>query len=239
MEKREESNMETGNTSEKQENASADGGHDFNYHDHTLVRKNLDIKTGFPDSNQVKSKDIIAITRADDDNPSREDGEVFTVWWIQPTPSARDSLEDGALEKIKNSKNISGLFELKKTHLKTLPAGIEDDFLVQVLPTYLSLPRSSNGEPNVHIIISTKSGTGLAQEKFITTVKPILDGLGLNEASYSTLHTKSPECVLDFAKTKLLDRANNGEKQTVLMLSGDGGVVDLLNGLLSAGKPSM
>jgi diacylglycerol kinase family enzyme len=44
--------------------------------------------------------------------------------------------------------------------------------------------------------------------------------------------TKSAETLRNFAKNTILAGANAGKSQTVLMLSGDGGIVDTINGLL-------
>jgi hypothetical protein len=52
------------------------------------------------------------------------------------------------------------------------------------------------------------------------------------------VRTSSAESVVEFARSTLLVAANQGRKQTVLMLSGDGGMVDTINGLLESGHQS-
>lgn len=102
-----------------------------------------------------------------------------------------------------------------------------DSCLFRELPTYLDLPAE-----DLHILISTKSGTGKAEACFERLFQPVLRAIGLEDKSYNVIRTTSHTSVREFAAGRLLERAQKGIEQTVLLLSGDGGVVDLLNGLL-------
>ena len=96
---------------------------------------------------------------------------------------------------------------------------------------------SSRGEgpvPNFYVIISAGSGTGEAQGFFDDVVRPALNASGLQPFSYYVHTTDSNKSVSGFISAVILPRANEGVSQTVLLLSGDGGVVDTVNVLLSS-----
>ena len=79
-----------------------------------------------------------------------------------------------------------------------------------------------------------KSLTRLAEDYYQKTVRPLLMSGGKYEQAHEKVITVSDESVTDFAQQILLKRANMGSSQTVLLLSGDGGVIDILNSLLSS-----
>lgn len=92
---------------------------------------------------------------------------------------------------------------------------------------------------NMHIIISAKSGGELAKHVYDYLLKPYLDAFGLKEnTDYQAHETTSAEFITEFTKNTILPRAQAGIDQAIILLSGDGGVVDLINGLLSEGPPS-
>lgn len=113
--------------------------------------------------------------------------------------------------------------------ISQLPKFLERHFLPQ-LPPHLRLPPE-----DVHIIISTKSGAEQATAVFDNVLKPVLSIVGLDKTSYQILRTESSDTVREFASGRLRERANEGVAQTVLLLSGDGGVVDIVNGLMKDG----
>lgn len=85
-----------------------------------------------------------------------------------------------------------------------------------------------------HIVISTGSGGNYASHFFSEAVSPVLQAL--YPTSYPDYHvhtTKSADCVLGLTTRVFFPRANAGVRLQVILLSGDGGIVDLLNGLLS------
>lgn len=99
----------------------------------------------------------------------------------------------------------------------------------------------SNRETTAHVlyvIISTLSGTGGAQQYFDEVIKPALATIGIQECAYYVHTTSSDTSVSQFASTVLLTRANEGIPQTVLLLSGDGGIVDIVNAVLSNERTS-
>ncbi|RDW77777.1 hypothetical protein BP6252_05830 [Coleophoma cylindrospora] len=119
-------------------------------------------------------------------------------------------------------------FELRSISLTHLPGPFLDAHLFKALPTWLD---PADGK-NIHVLVSTLSGTGLAPAFYDAVLLPLLTAVGLSSSSYTTIKTESADSVKDFAKSTLLAGANAGKQQTVLMLSGDGGMVDTINGLL-------
>ncbi len=101
-------------------------------------------------------------------------------------------------------------------------------------PAHLSIPRYRDETPNLHIIISTGSGTGEARKFFDNVVKATLNSIQLHERDYRLHTTESDNHITDFSRDIFLPRANEGIAQTILLLSGDGGIVDIVNVLLSS-----
>jgi diacylglycerol kinase family enzyme len=97
--------------------------------------------------------------------------------------------------------------------------------------------RSDNSPPlpKVHIIASTGAGTKQAASVWELAVKPLLDHLNIFEHQHYKLHlTKSEHSVTELASDVFLPEANKGVKQAILLMSGDGGVVDIINAILAS-----
>ena len=102
------------------------------------------------------------------------------------------------------------------------------------LPPHFLIPRYHDETPNVHIVISTNSGIGEARQFYDDVLKKALDFLDFDSSSYSLHTTESEKSILNLSRIIFLARANEGVAQTILLLSGDGGVVDIVNVLLSS-----
>ncbi|KAJ5767890.1 ATP-NAD kinase PpnK-type [Penicillium manginii] len=76
----------------------------------------------------------------------------------------------------------------------------------------------------LQIIISTRSGTGIAQSIFDHILRPFLNGLGL---TYTTHKTTSATSIISLSETFLSAEAE--QSQTIILLSGDGGLIDILD----------
>ncbi|KAI9782574.1 MAG: hypothetical protein M1839_004818 [Geoglossum umbratile] len=96
-------------------------------------------------------------------------------------------------------------------------------------PSHLLLPPSPEGRPNIHILISTLSGTETASAFCTTALLPLLNYLHIPPFSYKTHSTSSASSIAELGRSIFLPAAQRGEKQTVILLSGDGGVLDLVN----------
>jgi diacylglycerol kinase family enzyme len=99
---------------------------------------------------------------------------------------------------------------------------------------YTRMTRSAP-EPNFHVIVSTGSGTGQAPEVWNQLLKPFLEFVRDNseEERYQLHFTTSETTVSDLTRSIFLPRANAGVAQSIVLLSGDGGLVDITNVLLS------
>ncbi len=88
-----------------------------------------------------------------------------------------------------------------------------------------------------HIILSTGSGHRKATSFYQEVVQPILNALDPSNQDNWNLHTTQSETsILELIDQELFPKANKGTKLRIILASGDGGVVDLVNGLSS--KPS-
>ncbi|AEO60642.1 hypothetical protein MYCTH_2310076 [Thermothelomyces thermophilus ATCC 42464] len=102
-------------------------------------------------------------------------------------------------------------------------------------PTHLSSPRE------LHVVVSTGSGLRRAETFYQEVLCPLLDAVGLQPSEsedargYRVTVTKNSSTIREFARELGADAGAGGK--TVVLLSGDGGVVDLLNGLDHASHP--
>jgi hypothetical protein len=135
-----------------------------------------------------------------------------------------------SLSRASDSKPFD--FQTTETTSLSLPRSFLDLHLLPLEhfpPTFL--------ESGLQILVSTKSGSGLALD-FVDVLRSLLAGLGFKDSGYDIVETTSAESLKDFAKSTLLAAATRGQKQTVLLLSGDGGVVDIVNGLAEVPQKS-
>lgn len=85
-----------------------------------------------------------------------------------------------------------------------------------------------------HVILSTGSGSNQAITFFEDSVKPVL--ATLFPTAYNGFHihqTQSSETILNLSRDVFFPKADAGSLLRIILLSGDGGVVDLVNGLLA------
>ena len=123
---------------------------------------------------------------------------------------------------------------LRVTETDSIPEALQPRVL-QGIPRHLQ----DNETNQLHVVVSVKSGTGQALTVWNDVLRPLLRivragqaALGEDEADGSqdgnVLFTESAESVGRFARGL---KSENGRWATVVMLSGDGGVADLLNEL--------
>ena len=167
------------------------------------------------DGGHLKDEDVITVTK----NNQASAVAGYTIFSLEP-PDAYQLAPPVP-------------FKLRTTSASRLPKPFADKHLFQDL-----LPHLDPKENVLFVLISTLSGTGLGPHFFDEILEPLLKGIGLKESDYSVVRTKSVESVKEFAQSQLLLQANEGKKQTVMMLSGDGGMVDTINGLLEPGDRS-
>ncbi|KAF2735046.1 hypothetical protein EJ04DRAFT_512043 [Polyplosphaeria fusca] len=119
----------------------------------------------------------------------------------------RDEADDAGLPKVKMAK-------------------------AQVGPA-VTRPDETDGR-ETHIIISTGSGTGKGVEFFEQAVQPVLSTLfPASHASFQIHTTESESSILGLTNDIFFPKANAGTLIRIILISGDGGVIDLVNGLLA------
>ncbi|KAL9066818.1 MAG: hypothetical protein Q9161_007324 [Pseudevernia consocians] len=105
----------------------------------------------------------------------------------------------------------------------------------QLVPSR-STSKGSGSVPSLYVVISIGSGTGEAQGFYDNVVEPAFTASGIQRFSYHVHTTDSNKSIAQFISAVILPRANEGVSQTILFLSGDGGIVDTINVLLSSAR---
>ena len=82
----------------------------------------------------------------------------------------------------------------------------------------------------LNVILSTKSGHGKAEAAFENVLKPFLHHVGCMD--YALFRTESTESIHNLCRDVFLPAASRGSLKMIILLSGDGGIVDLVNGLI-------
>lgn len=113
-------------------------------------------------------------------------------------------------------------FQLILLQAKTVPQSLLDTFLLQ------ELPESLHPNKNFDVLVSTRSGTGRALEFWRSVLQPLLRLIAEQPIEpRSVVITESDQSVSKFAKS--LETKKSDDARTVILLSGDGGAVDMLN----------
>ena len=81
-------------------------------------------------------------------------------------------------------------------------------------------------EREIHVVVSILSGRHKAKEYYLESIKPLLDQ---HKIKYITHETTSPKTIIELTEKLFIPNARLGVKQTIVLLSGDGGVVDIVN----------
>lgn len=161
----------------------------------------------------IRDEDVVAITKAEG-----ESSGYIVHSLVEPDGEAR---AQGKPPFILSSTHKPSLNEQVLTrHSRPLPAQLD------------------SGESHIYVLVSVKSGLGQAELFFETVVEPVVSAVGLKETDYSVIWTQNANTVREFARSILQPNAERGRKQTVLLLSGDGGIVDIVNALLEKGGKS-
>ncbi|KAF2398524.1 hypothetical protein EJ06DRAFT_113421 [Trichodelitschia bisporula] len=140
-----------------------------------------------------------------------KDGNGYTILAIEepvPKPDAEAPAELPTLTSVPAT-------ELPDTLLKSYAARPPP-----VTPTEL------------HVVISVLSGAGQAHTFHTSLLAPLLSHLPLPTAVVHS--TTSPHTITELTTTRFLPAANAGKAQHIVILSGDGGPVDLINGLMAS-----
>lgn len=101
-------------------------------------------------------------------------------------------------------------------------------------PLQSPLPDKTSSQRQTHVVISVASGARQAEPFFYSLVKPILTAIhGEHGVAQFKIHTTTSEAsVSDLTSNVFFPAANSGIPIRIILLSGDGGIVDLVNGLV-------
>lgn len=196
----------------------------------------LDEMGSFTDSDDTVS-DVFLCNLLEDylqcNNPqSREEISVAVddIICILPTPG--DGQENRYsvvfLEKhgrFSDSNTVEDSMRLVRIKTGPLPSALLSRHL------YRELPRHLNSSTRIHVVISTGSGAGKAMSIFQTALQPFLSYLGLT--GYEVHETQSTQTITELAHSKFIPCAQTGINQTIILLSGDGGLVDIIDAFYS------
>lgn len=125
---------------------------------------------------------------------------------------------------------------LKALKTSGLPDELKTMSWVETLPSYLRAAAGSDGSSNIHVIISWVSGSRGAKKLYTDVLEPLLTYLSVGEVQVH--ETQTAETITEFTRSVVLPRAREGVSQTLILLSGDGGLVDIIKTLYAADPES-
>ncbi|KAI1179357.1 ATP-NAD kinase-like domain-containing protein [Nemania sp. FL0916] len=187
------------------------------------------------------------------ENPANESGDnpgaadlprsEDVVCVLKKQASTQNTYEIIALKKVEQDGKPP--FALRRYSSENAEKVIQlwNDFGIDGPPVHLQ----SGIRQQLHVIVSTHSGTRLSLQFYKNVLSPLLEAIGLTateesaqggaaqQGSYHLLITQDAESVKNFAQNLAAgDSGKDDVEHTVVLLSGDGGVVDMLNGYASA-----
>ncbi|KAI1373663.1 ATP-NAD kinase-like domain-containing protein [Hypoxylon crocopeplum] len=163
--------------------------------------------------------------------------EEIVVISKQPQETGKPSLYD-VFSLGEKAGEQGPSFKLSKSQVADVPQSFLNAFLSEGVPEYLQ----SGPSRRVHLVVSTGSGTGLALNFYKSVLRPLLESWHLHALepsadlaegskpnTYNHVTTQSPESIRDFAEG-LDSGGQDAVQHTIVLLSGDGGVIEMLNG---------
>ncbi|KAI0838939.1 TRM-domain-containing protein [Hypoxylon sp. FL0890] len=173
---------------------------------------------------------------SDDPSALRREEVVF-IFKRSPGPNKPDSYDVVTLRE--ETKEQETFFTFLQANVPNVSQSLLDEFLIKEIPEYLQ----SGPSRHVHVVVSTGSGTGLALKFYNLVLQPLLETRGLCALdpsagvarrsipnTYTLYITQNADSVRDFARDLGSTGQDAAVQHTVVLLSGDGGVFELLNG---------
>ena len=160
---------------------------------------------------------------------------------VLPDPQAIGDDDEFKILTVSSVPEDIGWFAFGTIHAKLLPRGFLDRFLLHRIPVHLRVGFHwpSGLLSTLLVIVSTGAGkgSGRAQAFFDKVLAPTFAEVGIPSSRYSVVVTKSPNTIATITSKIIRPRAQWGHRQTVIVLSGDGGVHDIVNALLGTTPP--
>ncbi|KAI9370956.1 ATP-NAD kinase-like domain-containing protein [Aspergillus egyptiacus] len=122
--------------------------------------------------------------------------------------------------------------KLARVYIKNVPSTLLSSHLITEMPNHLCNP--SDNHTRVHVIISTASGMGTAKSIYSRILKKLFFYTGLTQ--YEVHETRSAQTITELCRSLFIPQAEAGIQQTIVLLSGDGGLCDIIDAFYSASK---
>lgn len=164
---------------------------------------------------QVAAGSLSSVTPAGTDRRVNLKDIVGVVRNPNSSPGYRVLFLDSTQSEGENNDSLT---RLSKLDISSLPEDLS--------PFLADLPSHLQREEPVQVVISTRSGTGTAKAVFHDIVEPFLQYM---ELEYRVFETQSAQTILELSRSHFLKNDCAGIPQTILLLSGDGGLVDLVD----------
>ncbi|KAK4947731.1 hypothetical protein LTR66_014169 [Elasticomyces elasticus] len=179
-----------------------------------------------------------------DNFTTREDADYIPAQNIIAVLPAQTALHDDYVVLfVEEHRTPSGADEEDSTYAlpvvrsmaaTSLPSGLVEDFAPSALSCWSTCSGDSSEDISLHVIVSSGSGARLAERFYVSAVKQVLGHVGLQQdTQYMVHYTQSESTITDLVYSTILPKANEGVSQAIILLSGDGGVVDVVNALMS------
>ncbi|PWY63562.1 hypothetical protein BO70DRAFT_367153 [Aspergillus heteromorphus CBS 117.55] len=123
---------------------------------------------------------------------------------------------------------------LGSVQLATVPSSLSH-YLWTHMPHHLCAPGSE--ARSIDIVISTVSGTGTGQSFYSNILQPLLSHIGVT--GYELHETKSTQTITELCHARFIPRAGEKLPQTIILLSGDGGLTDIIDAFHSTVKTTI
>ncbi|KAL2815458.1 ATP-NAD kinase-like domain-containing protein [Aspergillus cavernicola] len=167
------------------------------------------------------------------DPEARSHTTISTENIVCVLPSNGEHAYDSTMLFLRNDVGSQdSTLELERIYLRTTPPALLSSQSLTELPNHLCHP--SNRRIELHIIISTASGTGTAGLLFSRILQRLLLYLGLNQ--YQVHETQSAQTITELCHSWFIPQAEAGVQQTIVLLSGDGGLCDIIDSFYKTTK---
>ena len=199
------------------------------------------------DTGTIRGKDALLTYDAVEGTLSAQGDSWYEEIHDREVIAVIDGKEDGegGIKKqqiLLLSKPAESSYKFENVEVTNVPQAFIDANVIS--PRFMQLVPSRNtskcdtSEPCLYVVISIGSGTGEAQGFFDNVVEPAFTATGIQPFSFYVHTTDSNKSITRFISAVILPRANEGISQTILLLSGDGGVIDTVNVLLASERSS-
>lgn len=188
-------------------------------------------QAGLTNATSVSASDgIISWTTPNGKDEAKYQNIVF-VLDLSQSPSSKSGYIIALL--VEDAENTKDRFRLLLLQADAVPEDLRP-YRISGLPTHL---RPVKGKQDVDVVVSTKSGVGLSLQFWEDVLQPlwaVIEAHSSDEAtnreSPNVLVTEDAESVREFArKISASDANGSSQSRTVVLLTGDGGIVDLIN----------